>query len=143
MKEASALTLVAAVFLIGLAGGLLGGRLVNAPATEPPERPRGFPPLRGAFLPESLDLSPEQQERVHEVFAHQRRRFEQLHEELRPEVEALLAETDAAIVEILDAEQLKQYRRRRGRWRRGWGPPDKHGTSRGLRPERPPAPSSE
>ena len=118
MRKASALTLVVAVFLIGLAGGLLGGRLVTSPPAGPPGPP-GFPPLRGAFLPESLDLSPEQQEQVHEVFARHRRRFEQLHQQLRPQVEELLRETDDAIVEILDAEQLELYHERRGQWRRG------------------------
>jgi len=116
MKRASALGLVAAVFFVGLAAGMLGARLAE------PERPghslrARTPPFRGFFPSQDLGLTVEQQQQLEEVFVRQRKKWDVIHQELRPQVEALMAQTQEELEEILTPEQLELYRARKERWR--------------------------
>jgi len=125
MRRATALGLVAAVFLIGLAGGMLGARLMQL---HSPHRPPEFgsPPFRAYFMQDDLRLTAEQRGLLEGVFERQREKFELLHEELRPRVEGLMEETEAEVEKILTPAQLERFRARRHRWPRGparFGPP--------------------
>lgn len=126
MKRLGALALVAVVFLLGLAAGVLGDRLAGPRWGR--ERPhRGGPPaLEGYFLGDDLELTADQQERLDEVFRRQRRKFEQLHSDIRPQVEDLMEETRGQVEEILTPEQLERYRRRPDRWHRRLRHHDRH-----------------
>lgn len=121
MKRVAALSLVAALFLLGLVAGALGERLMSQ-RWEPERFHRGGPPpLRGYFLRGDLDLTAKQQEQLEAVFRQQRRKFEQLHSDMRPQVESLMEETRRQVEAILTPEQLERCRRQRDRWQR-WHP---------------------
>ncbi len=128
MKRTTAMGLVVLVFLAGLAGGVLGARLVLLGNPPPQLRDHiGAPPLDRYFQHRDLDLSTEQRERIREVFRRQRARFEELHRELRPRVESLMEEIDLEVERILTPEQLEHYRSRPKHWRRSPPDPRRHG----------------
>jgi len=142
MRRTTALGLVAVVFLVGLAGGMLGARLMHF-RPDPHGSQLGTPPFTGYFTQENLRLTPDQRRQLESVFDRQRRKFEILHEELRPRVDGLMAETQSEVENILTPQQLERFRARRHRWpgrQRHFGPPGRQpGAKRGL----PPPPAAE
>ncbi len=123
--------LVVLVFLAGLAGGVLGARLVLVNQVAPQMREHlGAPPLDRFFLLRDLDLSPEQRESVRELLRLYRGRFEALHRELRPRVESLMDELDRDVETILTPDQLERYRNRPKHWRRAPHSPRTRGPRR-------------
>ena len=117
MKRATALGMVAVVFFVGLAAGLLASRLVGR--DQPQDRQRMHtPPFRGYFPSQDLDLTQEQQRRLEELFSRQREKWSQIHQDLQPQVESLMAETQNDLEQILTAEQLERYRARKERWQK-------------------------
>ncbi len=139
MSKVTALGLVLVVFLVGLASGVLGARLLRYDSTGP-AGPPGPPHLRGYFLHRDFDLSAEQQERLDGVLRRRQQEIEQLHRRLRPEVEELMDRTRQEVEEILTPEQLERFRERRRRWQRHprpFGPPgDDHRRHRALPKQR-------
>ncbi|MCZ6727341.1 MAG: hypothetical protein O7A98_08290 [Acidobacteria bacterium] len=117
MKRLAALGLVAVVFLVGLAAGVLSARLLHYSGPLGDKR-GGAPPFRAYFMQRHLELEVEQQKRLEEVLERQREKFEQLHRDLRPRVDSLMEETQAEIEQILTPEQLERYRARNRRWHR-------------------------
>jgi len=116
MKRTTALGLVAVVFVVGLAAGVLGARLLGDRTDG--GRNIDSPPFQRYFTHRNLGLSDEQQRRMDEIFADQREKFQAVHRNLRPEVEALMDETQAEIEAVLTPEQLERFRARRNRWHR-------------------------
>lgn len=116
MKRAAALGLVAVVFAVGLAAGVLGARLLDAPDRGVSHR--GPLPLHRYFRHNDLDLTDEQRRQLDDILARQREKFDAVHEDVRPRVEALMDETQFAIEAILTPEQVERYRERRDRWHR-------------------------
>jgi len=136
VRRAAALGLVLLVFLAGLAGGALGARLVLRRAAPWQQLEHAGAPALDRFFPHrDLDLTPQQRQRLQEIFSRQRARFEELHRELRPRVDALMAEIDREVEAILTPEQLERYRQRPARWRHG---PRRHGPDAHHGPPPPP-----
>jgi Spy/CpxP family protein refolding chaperone len=136
--------LVVLVFLAGLAGGVLGARLVHVGHVAPQMRDHlGAPPLDRYFLHRDLDLSADQREQMRELLGRQRTRFEELHRELRPRVESLMEEIDREVESILTPEQLERYRSRPKHWRRSPRDPRRHGPRRPHGPPHDPEPPSD
>lgn len=115
MRRLAALGLVATVFLVGLAAGVLSARLLQL-GQSPGDHRLGAPPFRAYFMQQDLELSGEQQRQLEAVFDQQHEKFEQLQRDMRPRVDGLMAQTQAKIEKILTPEQLERYRARRRRW---------------------------
>jgi Spy/CpxP family protein refolding chaperone len=139
VKRGAAIAWVTVVFLVGLAAGVLGARLLRLDPSGDRDR-FGPPPFQSYFTPRDLDLSADQRQRLEEVFKRQRQKFEALHRDLRPRVEALMDETQAELEAILSPEQLERYRARRDRWHR---PRDRHGPPHRRFGGEPPPPNDE
>lgn len=139
MRRSTAMGLVVLVFLAGLAGGVLGARLMHVGSVSPQMREHlGAPPLDRYFQHRDLDLSADQREQMRQLFRRQRSRFEELHRELRPRVESLMEEIDREVEGILTPEQLERYRNRPKHWRRGPRDPRDHPRRPPNRPRGPP-----
>lgn len=144
MRRTTAMGLVGLVFLAGLAGGMLGARLMLIKNIPPQMREHlGAFPLDRYFLLRDLDLSAEQREQVRELLGRQRGRFEEFHRELRPRVERLMEEIDRDVEAILTPEQLERYRDRPKHWRRGPRDPRRRGPGRPHGPPHDPEPPND
>jgi Spy/CpxP family protein refolding chaperone len=116
-----------AVLLAVLAAGLFAGAALTVAFRSPGrvvehERrlkiggPSGIPGdhERVMFMREpfgaGLDLTPDQRERVDSLMAEQARKAERLMADMEPRMKALMDSTNAAIEEVLTAEQRERFR---------------------------------
>jgi Spy/CpxP family protein refolding chaperone len=75
----------------------------------PPHAPPPPPPMAGGPLPfEQLDLSPEQQEKVHAILERHRPELEAVLRESFPRVRAINEKIEREVREVLTAEQQKR-----------------------------------
>lgn len=119
MTRVSALSAVAALFLVGVLVGALGMHLYHVGATPggspPPEPGHGRGPwalVSGRFLERlnhELDLTPEQRDEIERLVLQSRRELEELRSELRPRVEESMRQTRDRIREVLTAEQARIF----------------------------------
>lgn len=142
MNRGWALLSVAALFLSGVAIGALGMHLVDG-HREPPGPP-GPPVPRRVVMDElgrTLDLTPEQRDAVGRLLDESRREGDEMRRELRPRLEAHLAETERKLVDLLTPAQRERYealrkdRHLRPEWLFLGPPPERPGP-----PGRPPGP---
>jgi Spy/CpxP family protein refolding chaperone len=108
-----------AIFLLGFAAGALAPSAYRAWA---PHDTRG-----GRFeeMSKRLDLSPEQQAQVQQIFGETRSQLEALRKESEPRVAEIRRQADERLQKILTPEQWRQFQQSReergGRGRRGHG----------------------
>ncbi len=147
MSRSSAILVVAALFLSGVAIGALGMHLYywqQLGERRPGGPPQSPSPMLMGWMERELDLTAEQREAIREILADSMRRGGEMRSELRPRVEELVRETSDRIAEVLTEDQRRRYeelRRRQGeRFERGFlGPPGGRGPMR-RRPGPPPPP---
>ncbi len=140
MKRVGAVAAVLALFLLGVAAGMLATHLFYARQLRHP----GGPPFVasrffGEFLFRRLDLEPEQRREIEEILQRTGREAARLRRELRPQVQQLMEEATQEIERVLTPEQREAFARMRKRQRRRTeqfllGPPGPH---RGLGPRAP------
>ena len=145
MKRATAFAAVLAIFLLGIAAGLLGGHLFYARLLARP----GGPPELGSrhfarHLERALELSDEQKVEIEQVLADTRETSQKFRREMEPRVRELLESTRDEIEKVLTPEQLEKFEELRKKLHRRMeqfllGPPgggrDRKG---GWRPPPPP-----
>ncbi|MET0648362.1 MAG: periplasmic heavy metal sensor [Pyrinomonadaceae bacterium] len=112
-----------AIFVLGFAAGALAPTAYRAWVRDGGGgRQQGG---RFAKMSEELKLTPEQQERVQQIFGETRTRLEALRRESEPRFAEIRRDADERIREVLTPEQWEQFQRsreeRRGRGRRGGG----------------------
>lgn len=137
MKRSVALLSVVAVFIVGVAIGIVGTHLFYAKMFRRPDGPPGF--MGGASvdrLDRHLDLTAEQRRQIDEILRRRREEAETFRREMEPQLRDLFDATEAGIEEILTPEQRERFRQlretRRGRMDRFLGP------GGGRRPHGPP-----
>jgi Spy/CpxP family protein refolding chaperone len=110
MNRFWAFATVAALFLSGVAIGALGMRLIDerrgpfGPQPGPPP-----PPIAVEELQRELDLSPPQREAVARILQESRRQGDEIRREVRPRLEAHLADTERRLMEVLTPEQRERF----------------------------------
>ncbi|MEE8138889.1 MAG: hypothetical protein V3R89_06870 [Thermoanaerobaculia bacterium] len=132
MKRAGAVAAVLALFLLGVAAGVLATHLFYARQLRDP----GGPPFLasrffGELLARRLDLTPEQEQEIQVILRRTRWEAAQLRRDLRPQVRDLMDEATREIEQVLTPEQREAFARMRERQRRRseqflLGPPGPH-----------------
>jgi hypothetical protein len=121
-----------------LAGALCGGSLVARHVLNKIQKGIEYPESRVEEtvmrMSRSLDLTPEQEQKIRKVLTTQDQELIALRKQIWPKVTARLEQTEKEIGEMLNADQREKWRDRIGRDRQQWGPPGGPG---GMRP--PPA----
>jgi hypothetical protein len=109
-----AILLLAAVFAIGVVGGVALDRALGGHGRPP--HPGG--PPRGGLPPdlrEGLNLTPDQEERIMDVLDRNRPRTDAVLDEFVPRLRAVTDSVRAEIREILSSEQRELFDRRQPR----------------------------
>ena len=149
MKRSIALLSVVAVFVVGVAIGIVGTHLFYAKTfRRPDDGPPGF--MGRSFvdrLDRHLDLTADQRRQIDEILRQRREEAESFRSEMEPRLRELFEATEAGIEAILTPEQQERFRQlretRRGRLDRFLGPrggrrPHGPPPHRGPPPEPPP-----
>lgn len=137
MKRSVALLSVVAVFIVGMATGIVATHLFYAQKFR---RPDGPPGLVGRHfvdrLESHLDLTADQRRQVDEILERSHAEAETLRHEMQPRLRGLFETTETEIDAILTPEQQEKFRQlretQRGRMDRFLGPRG------GRRPHGPP-----
>ncbi len=110
MKTFKLLTLVTLVFLAGVAAGVVGTRLVIRHwVNTAVQRPENFQLLLERNLRWQLRLDARQRVEVHRILTDTRVQLRDLRQEYRPQVIAVLTNTEAQISAILTPEQQARF----------------------------------
>ena len=111
MNRFWAFATVAALFLSGVAIGALGMRLIDERRGPPgPLQPNPpLPPRAVEELQRELNLSPPQREAVARILDESRRQGDAIRREVRPRLEAHLADTERRLMEVLTPEQRERF----------------------------------
>lgn len=123
MRRPVALLAVAALFLAGVAVGVLGSHLYES-SQRRDRRPEALWFMgRPAFerLAEDLELSEPQLRRIEEILRQSRREGEELRQEIRPRIRELAASTHDQVMEVFTPEQQEAFERLPRHRRRHWG----------------------
>lgn len=144
MRRSVALLSVVAVFIVGVAIGIVSTHLFYAQQFR---RPGGPPGLMGRTfvdrLEGHLDLTADQRRQIDAILERSHAKAESLRHEMQPRLEQLFETTGAEIEAILTPEQREKFRQlresQRGRMDRFLGPGDGRGLP-GRRPHRGPPP---
>jgi Spy/CpxP family protein refolding chaperone len=119
MNKAVAILAVCALFISGVVIGALGMHLFYVQRLmRPGEPPAMAGRLLTGYLARELDLTAAQQTEIREILGASRRQGAELRQRMRPEVEAVMAQTREAIEEILTPEQRRKLDEMRQRDRR-------------------------
>lgn len=119
MNKAVAILAVCALFISGVVIGALGMHLFYVQRLMRPGEPTAMAGrLLTGYLARELDLTPAQQTEIREILGASRRQGAELSQRMRPEVEAVMAQTRDAIEEILTPEQRRKLDEMRQRDRR-------------------------
>ncbi len=138
MKRSTALAAVFAIFLVGLAGGIAGTRLVYSQKLEAnSERVPFLAPHYMGRLEKGLDLSPDQREAIGRILRETHREAESLRHEIRPRIHRLMEEAQDKIKAILTEEQRQRFEELPIHQRRWRGPPDHRHPRRGMGRDKP------
>ena len=139
MKPVGALAAVLALFLLGIAAGVLATHLFYARQL----RHAGGPPFLGSrffgeFVVRRLDLTPEQEREIQGILGRTRRQAAEMRRDLRPKVRRLMEGATREIEGVLTPEQREAFAFMRERQRRRTeqfllGPPESR-PGRGGRP---------
>jgi hypothetical protein len=110
MKTFKLLALVTLVFLAGVAAGVVGTRLVIRHwVNTAVQRPENFQLLLERNLRWQLRLDARQRVEVHRILTDTRVQLRDLRQEYRPQVVAVLTNTEAQISAILTPEQQARF----------------------------------
>lgn len=110
MKTFKLLALVMLVFLAGVAAGVVGTRLVIRHwVNTAVQRPENFQLLLERNLRWQLRLDARQRVEVHRILTDTRVQLRDLRREYRPQVVAVLTNTEAQISAILTPEQQARF----------------------------------
>ena len=110
MKTFKLLALVTLVFLAGVAAGVVGTRLVIRHwVNTAVQRPENFQLLLERNLRWQLRLDARQRVEVHRILTDTRVQLRDLRQEYRPQVVAVLTNTEAQISAILTPEQQSRF----------------------------------
>jgi hypothetical protein len=110
MKTFKLLALVTLVFLAGVAAGVVGTRLVIRHwVNTAVQRPENFQLLLERNLRRQLRLDALQRVEVHRILTDTRVQLRDLRQEYRPQVVAVLTNTEAQISAILTPEQQARF----------------------------------
>lgn len=148
MKRSAALLAVVALFVVGVAVGIVGTHLFYAQRFGRPAGPPGF---MGRYFLEQLeshlDLTGEQRRQIDGILEQTREEAEMLRQEVHPRLRELFERTGAEIEAVLTPEQQGRFRQlresQRGGMERWLGPrggrgPHGRPPRRGPPPEPPP-----
>ncbi|HLX96099.1 MAG TPA: hypothetical protein VKU37_10185 [Verrucomicrobiae bacterium] len=112
MKTLKLLALITLVFMAGVAAGVVGTRLVIRHWVNTAiQRPENFQLLLERNLRWRLQLDPRQRVKVHRILTDARVQLRDLRQEYRPQVVAVLTNTEAQISAVLTPEQQARFER--------------------------------
>jgi len=110
MKTLKLLLLIALVFLAGVAAGVVGTRIVIRHwINTAVQRPQNFQMLLERNLRWRLHLDAHQRVEVHRILTSARFQLRDLRQEYRPQVVAVLTNTEAQISAVLTPEQEARF----------------------------------
>ncbi|HDJ22761.1 MAG TPA: periplasmic heavy metal sensor [Candidatus Aminicenantes bacterium] len=102
------------VFVIGIIGGIIIDKLLFCPPSfsPPPPEQRGregahFPTLE--MMAQELNLTPEQQEQIRQVFQNNDQRLRNLHKEVMSQLREIRTQLKEEINAVLDEEQEAKF----------------------------------
>ena len=125
MKAFKLSLLVALVFLAGVAAGVVGTRIaIRHWVNTAIQRPENFQMLLERNLRWQLRLDARQRVEVHRILTDTRVQLRDLRKEYRPQVVAVLTNTEAQISAVLTPEQEAQFERMQQENRRFFPPPE-------------------
>jgi len=125
MKTFKLMVLVALVFLAGVAAGVVGTRVaIRHWVNTAIQRPENFQILLERKLRWQLHLDPRQRVEVHRILTNTRVQLRDLRKEYRPQVVAVLTNTEAQISALLTPEQEAQFERMQQENRRFFPAPE-------------------
>lgn len=125
MKAFKLSLLIALVFLAGVAAGVVGTRIaIRHWVSTAMQRPENFQILLERNLRWRLHLNPHQRVEVHRILTDTRVQLRDLRKEYRPQVVAVLTNTEAQISAVLTPEQQAQFERMQQENRRFFPPPE-------------------
>jgi len=112
MKTLKLSLLVALVFLAGVAAGVVGTRIaIRHWVSSAIQRPQNFQILLERNLHWRLHLDASQRVQVHRILTDARVQLRDLRQEYRPQVVAVLTNTEAQISAVLTPEQQARFER--------------------------------
>ncbi len=125
MKTFKLSLLVALVFLAGVAAGVVGTRIaIRHWVNTAIQRPENFQLLLERNLRWQLRLDARQRVQVHRILTDTRGQLRDLRQEYRPQVVAVLTNTETQISAILTPEQQARFERMQLENRRFFPPPE-------------------
>ena len=125
MKTFKLMVLVALVFLAGVAAGVVGTRMaIRHWVNTAVQRPENFQFLLERKLRWQLHLDSRQRVEVHRILTDTRVQLRDLRKEYRPQVLAVLTNTEAQISAVLTPEQEAQFERMQQENRRFFPAPE-------------------
>ena len=108
-----ALALIALVFALGVALGAVShslfDRRVFGARAQVQIQPRPNPPRAVARLTTELNLTPEQQKQVSDILMDMQRRFDDVHQQINPQVAQIREQGHDQIRQILTPEQRPKF----------------------------------
>ena len=125
MKAFKLSLLLALVFLAGVAAGVVGTRIaIRHWVNTAIQRPQNFQMLLERNLRWQLHLDARQRVEVHRILTDTRVQLRDLRQEYRPQVVAILTNTEAQISAILTPEQEARFEKMQQENRRFFPPPE-------------------
>lgn len=125
MKAFKLSLLIALVFLAGVAAGVVGTRVaIRHWMSTAIQRPENFQILLERNLRRRLHLDAHQRMEVHQILTDTRVQLRDLRKEYRPQVVAVLTNTEAQISAVLTPGQQAQFERMQQENRRFFPPPE-------------------
>ena len=125
MKTFKLFVLVTLVFLAGMAAGVVGTRVfIRHWVSSAIQRPENVQILMERNLRRQLHLDARQRVEVHRILTEARVQLRDLRKEYRPQVVAVLTNTEAQISTVLTPEQQAQFERMQQENRRFLPPPE-------------------
>ena len=125
MKAFKLSLLIALVFLAGVAAGVVGTRVaIRHWVTTAIQRPQNFQVLLERNLRWRLRLDARQRVEVHRILTYTRVQLRDLRQEYRPQVTAVLTNTEAQISALLTPEQKVRFEQMQHENRRFFPPPE-------------------
>jgi Spy/CpxP family protein refolding chaperone len=111
MKRLKAITGIVLIFALGVLTGILGTDMYYKCRIERFREagPSARKELLVKKLTRRLDLTPQQQEKIAEIFVEMREDLSALRAKHRPELDAIRARSHARIKAILNADQQKKF----------------------------------
>lgn len=111
-SRTSATLLLLGTFILGGISGAIAYHLYRSrAASESVQRPPRPPGRRDVVedLAKGLDLDEGQKQKLRDIFAEARAKYQALERQIRPQYQAIHADTDEAIRSILTEEQRKRF----------------------------------